>query len=110
MGEGWEAWRLKVQTRTRKHFRGACKEREVGVMVKPGWGSEKVGERQRLKLKLKRLDLIQGDIRSQVENSSKYLWRHARRCGLSRRIAGTLLMPEGFQCRQIKGRKRDPFS
>lgn len=87
-----------------------------GLQIMGGWlygeiglGEFGGGERQPLNLKLKRLDLIQGDIHSQDENPPKYLRSHARSCGLSRRIAGTLLMPEGFQCRQIKGRKRYPF-
>ena len=32
-----------MQTKTRKHFRGACKLWEVEYMVKLGWGSEEVG-------------------------------------------------------------------
>lgn len=109
MGRGWKAWKLRHTDQDQEAFWGALLIMGSWLYHHIGLGEFGGGERQPLNLKLKRLDLIQGDIHSQVENPSKYLRRHARSCGLSRRISGTLLMPEGFQCRQIKGRKRDPF-
>lgn len=67
-------------------------------------------EKQFLELKLKGLDLIQRGISSQVGNPPKYLWRHVRSYGFSRRIVRALLVPEGFQSKQIKGRRREAFS
>ena len=62
-----------------------------------------------LELKLKRSDLIQEDLCGQIGNPPKHLWRHARSYNFLRRVMRSLLVPEGFQCRQIKG-KGEVFS